>query len=97
MLSVDWAVMGIILTILTAVSSLTWWLSGQFSIIRQLVYERINIAEVKILDKLEYHEKHDDTRFAQIRDELSEVRVRNATKDALLSSILAKIDKMNGR
>lgn len=83
MFQADWATAGIIFTIVSAVSSLTWWLSGQFSSVRHLVFERIGLVEKTIMDKLEYHEKHDDTRFAGIRNDLWDIRVRNAAKDGL--------------
>lgn len=83
MFQADWATAGIIFTIVSAVSSLTWWLSGQFSSVRHLVFERIGLVEKTIMDKLEYHEKHDDTRFGSIRNDLWDIRVRNAAKDGL--------------
>jgi len=94
---VEWSTVGIILTIVTAVSSLTWWLSGQFSAVRQLVFERIGTTEKILSEKMEYHERHDDERFAQIRNDLSEVRIRNAAKDALMATIISRLDKLNGK
>ena len=91
--NLDFAAIGIIVTIISAVSTLTWWLSGQFSAVKNLVFERIGLTERTILDKMEYHERHDDSRFAQIREELSELRIRNATKDAIMTNILNKLDK----
>jgi len=81
----DWATLGIIFTIVSAVSSLTWWLSGQFSGIRHMVYERIGLTEKVLVDKLEYHERHDDVRFTGISNDLWDIRVRNAAKDGLIS------------
>ena len=46
---------------------------------------------------MEYHERHDDERFAQIRNDISEVRIRNAAKDALMAAIVARLDKLNGK
>ena len=63
--------------------ALAWWLSGQFSEIRALVYHQMTKVEENILDKLEYHEKHDDARFLGIRNDLWDIRVRNAAKDGL--------------
>jgi hypothetical protein len=84
MFSADWAAVGIVATIVTTVASLTWWLSGQFSGVRALVHERVDLVEKAILDKLEYHEKHDDMRFSGISNDLWDIRVRNAAKDGLL-------------
>lgn len=63
--------------------SLAWWLSGKFSEIKALVYQQISRVELNILNKLEYHEKHDDTRFTDIQNNLWDIRVRNAAKDGL--------------
>lgn len=93
MFSTDWATLGIIFTIVTTVSSLTWWLSGQFSSVRNMVFERVSIVEKVIVGKLEYHERHDDDRFGQIRNDLAEIRIRNASKDALMTNILGKLDR----
>lgn len=64
--------------------ALAWWLSGQFAEIRNLVYQQITRVEQAILGKLEYHEKHDDTRFLGIRNDLLDIRIRNAAKDGLV-------------
>lgn len=62
-----------------SVWGLAWWLSGQFSTVRHLVYESIGKAELMILSKLEYHEKHDDTRFDDIKRDIWEVKIRQAS------------------
>lgn len=96
MINLDWATIGIIFTIVSAVSSLTWWLSKQFALVKESVFEKIGDTKQVILEKLEYHERHDDSRFSEIREDLSEVRIRNAAKDALLSTMIVKLDKLNG-
>lgn len=93
MFDADWKTLGIIITIITTVSSLTWWLSGQFGSMRNLVFERVSMVEKAIVDKLEYHERHDDSRFGAIRDDLADIRIRNASKDALMTTILTKLEK----
>lgn len=75
---------GLFLSVFAAVWSLAWWLSGQFTEIRRLVYETAEKTRNVLLEKLEYHERHDDTRFASIRNDISDIRVRNAASDALL-------------
>lgn len=52
------------------------WLNSQFNIIRK---EQIAIKE-KLLTKLEYHEKHDDQRFADITNRLWEMKLDIAAK-----------------
>lgn len=61
-----------------SVWGLAWWLSGQFSSLRQLVYESVHKTEAAILSKLEYHEKHDDSRFEDIKRDIWEVKLRQA-------------------
>src|SRR5437762_5805937 len=95
--AIEWSTVGIIITIVTTVAGLTWWLSGQFSIIKSLMFEKIGSTEKIILEKLDYHERHDDDRFSQIREDLSEIRIRNAAKDTLMSAIVSRLDKLNGK
>lgn len=92
--NLDWATVGIIFTIVSAVSSLTWWLSGQFSAVKNLVYTRVETVSKVILDKLEYHERHDDDRFSDIRKILAEIAVRNAAKDTIMAALVTRIDKI---
>lgn len=61
---------------------LAWWLSGQFSGIRHSIYDLVNKAEQSIINKLEYHEKHDDTRFDDIKKDIWEMRLRQASDQA---------------
>jgi hypothetical protein len=57
--------------------SLVWWLSTQFAGVRKLCYE----IKDQVLDKLDYHEKHDDERFNSLSKDIWEIRVRNASLD----------------
>lgn len=68
--------------------ALAWWLSGQFSEIRALVYQQMARVESNILNKLEYHEKHDDSRFSDIDHDLWEIRVRNAARDGIMPPMI---------
>lgn len=70
---------------------MTWWLAKQFNEVRKLIHAKTEQLERFILDKLEYHERHDDSRFNDVskrleavRDDLWEIRVSNAAKDNLL-------------
>lgn len=72
--------LGVIVTIAGSVWSLAWWLSGHFNSVRK----EIILLGKELIEKLEYHERHDDTRFSQIRDDITDIRVRNAASDALL-------------
>src|SRR5882672_4290738 len=62
----------------------SWWLSKQFAQTRQLVWDRGNILQSGIEAKLEYHEQHDDKRFAAVTNDLWAIRVRNAARDGEL-------------
>lgn len=68
----------LMLTVVGAVWSLAWWLSGQFSSIKSVVFGRIEKLEATLEGKLEYHEKHDDERFNQIRNDIWEMRLKSA-------------------
>lgn len=73
-----------------SVWGLAWWLSGQFSGIRSLVYEQINKTADVIIEKLEYHEKHDDSRFEDMKKDIWEIKLRQAGGFKSLS----KLDKV---
>lgn len=79
---------GLFLTVFAAVWSLAWWLSGQFTNLRNLIYTQVEKLNNSFSSKLDYHEKHDDTRFANldlrfasVRDDIWDIRVRNAATD----------------
>ena len=50
---------------------------GQINSIKSFVSKNID----KVLDKLEYHERHDDLRFDDIRKDLQLVHVRIAARN----------------
>ena len=60
---------------------MSWWLNGQFSSLRRLVFEKTEQIKDALITKLEYHEKHDDARFQGISNDLWDIRVRNAARD----------------
>lgn len=80
-------------TVVGAVWSLAWWLSKKFSDVKTLVFERIEKLETALEGKLEYHEKHDDERFNQIRNDLWEMRLQNAIHDTSRKSKDAEAKK----
>lgn len=87
-------VAGMFLTIFAAVWSLAWWLSGEFTKMRSLIYAQIEKLGTSIFQKLNYHEKHDDQRFQSIdnrflslRDDMWEMKMRNAAvKGVIMNS-----------
>jgi hypothetical protein len=72
------AFIGIYLTILGSVWGLGRYFDGRFT----KVFEKIDTVRDQIMNKLEYHEKHDDKRFSEIREDLWETRLRMAIKPA---------------
>lgn len=62
-----------------SVWGLAWWLSGQFSSLRELVHEQIFKTEEAILAKLEYHERHDDARFEDVKRDIWDIKLRQAS------------------
>lgn len=75
---------GITLAIGTSVWSFAWWLSNKLNSIMATLESKIDKVAGIILDKLEYHERHDDARFNNLGDSINALRIRNATTDALL-------------
>ena len=73
--------------------ALAWWLSGQFSEVREFVYQQINRVESNILSKLEYHEKHDDSRFDNVSKDIWDIKVRLASKNVRLSELEKHVSK----
>ena len=72
----DWAaIIGVYVTILGSVWALGRYLDGRFT----KVFEKIENVRDAILNKLEYHERHDDKRFSEIREDLWETRLRIET------------------
>ena len=93
----NFQMVSLFLTTIGAVGTLAWWLSVQLNKIKDLVYIQIKETSIKIdqmerilMEKLEYHERHDDKRFGNIRDSLWEIRLRNAASDGVVSTLNAK-------
>lgn len=78
--SISWGLIGVMITVAGSVWSLAWWLGGHFEKIRK----EIMALGKELIEKLEYHERHDDVRFSQVQEALTDIRIRNAASDALL-------------
>lgn len=50
---------------------------------RTFVSEKIEDTANMFLEKLEYHERHDDKRFSEVVNSLWEIRLRNAAVEGL--------------
>ncbi|SRR5258706_10836782 len=64
----------VVIAISGSVWSLAWWLNGHFTNIRK---DFLALGK-EIVEKLEYHEKHDDQRFHALGNEIWELKLRNA-------------------
>lgn len=77
--------LGVFVSTVLALLGAEWvfaiWINRQFTNFRNLVYSSAEKLQNSILTKLEYHEKHDDQRFASLERSLWEIRVRNAAVD----------------
>lgn len=67
------------------------WIQNQFASLKDMVHQRVSELESKVLNKLEYHEKHDDRRFSEVHNEIWEIQVLNAAKQ-VWSKILVKLN-----
>lgn len=83
----NWTYIGFLASVITAVWTLAFWLNGHFNGIRKEIVE----MSKDIISKLEYHERHDDDRFSnirdsvlQVRDDIWDIRVRNAAFDGTM-------------
>ena len=63
--------------------TLALWLSGKFTDVRSQIYAEALKTRSELLEKIEYHEKHDDTRFNQVINEIWSIKIRNAARDGL--------------
>ncbi len=64
----------LVIAIAGSVWSMAWWLNGHFTNIRK---DFLTLGK-EIIEKLEYHEKHDDLRFHSMGNEIWELKLRNA-------------------
>lgn len=76
-------------------STMVWFISAQFSSNRALMWKAITEASKDIINKLEYHERHDDerfdalskdvaTRYHTVNNRIWNIELRNAAKDGIL-------------
>src|SRR5690349_6548366 len=68
-------------TMIGAAGTMMWWLSGQFDSQRSFFLREMKLVQTAIMDKLEYHERHDDRRFAEVKDDIFGIQLRNAAID----------------
>ena len=57
-----------VIGLIGSTATVVWFISKQFSDGRSLIYAQIAKLGENIIQKLEYHEKHDDERFQSLID-----------------------------
>ena len=67
-----------IIAIVGSVGTLAGWMAKKFSSMERLVFDRSENTQKMLIDKLEYHERHDDKRFELVTTGLWEIRLNQA-------------------
>jgi hypothetical protein len=68
------------------------WISKQFNILRDLIYTKIDQLEDTIMKKLEYHERHDDTRFDNLQKDMFELKLRSIEKMSKINELTKQLE-----
>lgn len=76
----SWAELSIVGAGVASTWTIAWFLSTKINGTNSLVYKKFDELKNIFLDKLEYHERHDDTRFEEVRRDLWQIRVNNAAR-----------------
>lgn len=90
------AFMGLGLTLILSSTTAAWVLLNKIADVANKIYLKIDQTQRLLIDKLEYHEKHDDVRFANISNDLWALRVRNAARDGDLVEAKRLPEAFNG-
>lgn len=69
-------------TLMAGIWGFSWFLSKKFNDI----YDRIQETMALMIEKLEYHEQHDDKRFSDMTNGLWEIRVAQAQRIGMLNA-----------
>lgn len=77
----------ILFLILGAIWGHSLWLSKQFASLRELIYQKVDQLENNFIQKLEYHERHDDSRFTDLHNNIWEMKLRYAANGLLEKDI----------
>jgi hypothetical protein len=68
-------------TLIAGIWGFAWFLSTKFN----GIYEKIQATLDLMINKLEYHEQHDDKRFNQVTDSLWALRLEQATNSGKIN------------
>lgn len=74
-------------TIVITAGGAVWALSGQFAKTREMVENKLDKLETTLVSKMEYHERHDDARFTEVKNDIWQIRVENAAKEAIRENV----------
>lgn len=83
---------GIMSTLVTVGWISASWMNKKFAELTEQIDVQIRKLEDNLIRKLDYHEKHDDDRFSQVRNDIWEIRLRNAAHDGKLNVSRHKLD-----
>lgn len=67
---IDWNIAGLIIAFIFSILGLARWFFTQFASLKTFISDQSE----KILNKLEYHERHDDQRFGEMANQFTNVR-----------------------
>ncbi len=68
-LSLEWILAGGASVLLYAIF-LTWFLANRFNLQEKSFIKKMDELYNKLIEKLEYHERHDDARFSAIQQDI---------------------------
>jgi len=77
-------VFGTGMVILTTLWRFAIWIQQQFNSVKEYVDKRFTELETKVVNKIEYHEKHDDHRFSEIHNEIWQLKVLDAARSGIV-------------
>lgn len=69
-------------TLMAGIWGFSWFLSKKFNDIYEKIQETLSL----MIEKLEYHEQHDDKRFSEMTNGLWEIRVAQAQRIGLMTN-----------
>jgi hypothetical protein len=77
--------LSLVATIIATVGIGVWtasvWLGGQFKQVHEKIDNKIEKLERLFVDKMEYHERHDDQRFNTVQNDVWQIRLENAARE----------------
>lgn len=75
---IDWNIIAVVVAVVGSILGLARWIFGQFASLKTFVFDQSE----KLLNKLEYHERHDDSRFGEVNKAIQNIMIQNAVLSA---------------